>query len=187
MGNCLQLGRGILLSREIEEQLIKIKKVDGKILEYRAHLFVKDLLMDYDGHAVVNCESSCHQLSPEYELLPGQIYFLVPNKTACTDVSSNDGGISFNQKGQEGVPLKPADDKVVSEKNGVVRLKIVITKRQLEEMLSKSMSNKKTSIEDMIVEFQSKSQIMEPAREDPASVKPTYSGWRPSLESISEG
>lgn len=173
MGNCLDLGRGIVMSREIEEQFIKIKKVDGKILEYRGRLFVKDLLRDYDGHAVSNCESSrSHQLSPEYELLPGQIYYLVPNNTR--DVSSNDGGINnFNEKGQEGA-MKPEGD------NGVVRLKIVITKRQLEEMLSKSLSNKNTSIEDMIVEFQSKS------REDP-SVKPSYSGWRPSLESISEG
>jgi hypothetical protein len=182
MGNCLQSGR-VILSRKIEEQFIKIKKVDGKILEYRAPLFVKDLLMDNDGHAVVNCETSCHQLSPEYELLPGQIYFLVPNNSS--GVSSNDGGEKINQKGQEGA-LKPAGDKELLEKNGVIRVKIVITKRQLEEMLSKSISNRKISIEDMMIEFQSKSQLKESAREDP-SVKPVYSGWRPSLESISEG
>jgi len=185
MGNCLQSGvRLEILSREIEkEQFIKIKKVDGKILEYRDPLFVKDLLRDYDGHAVVNCETSCHKLSPEYELLPGKTYCLIPNNSS--HISSRDGGVIFHEKVQEGV-LKPASGKEVSEKNGVVRLKIVITKRQLEEMLSKSISNKKTFIEDMIFEFQSKSQLREPVREDP-SVKPIYSGWRPSLESISEG
>lgn len=179
MGNCLQSGRA-KLSNEIDEQLIKIKKADGKILECKAPLSVKDLLMDYDCHAVVNTEKSCHQLSPEYELLPGHIYFLVP-----AVVSSNDGDIIFNEKGQEG-PLKPPGDKVLLDKNGAVRVKIVITKRQLEEMLSKSFSNGKTSIEDMIVQLQSKSQLIEPISEDP-SVKTRYSGWRPSLESISEG
>jgi len=178
MGNCLQTERGEILSSEIEEKkFIKIKKFDGKILEYRAPLFVKELLRDYEGHAVVNCETSCQQLSPGYQLLPGEIYYLIPNKSSY--ISSKEGG-------QER-PLKPASDiKEVSEKNGVVRLKMVITKRQLEEMLSKSISNKKTSIEDMIVELQSKSQSIEPTHEDP-SVKPIYSGWRPSLESISEG
>lgn len=182
MGNCLQSVRAEL-SKEIEEQFIKIRKADGRILECRGPLLVKDLLLDHDFHAVVNCENSCHNLSPEYELLPGHIYFLVPNNSSV--VSSNDGGIMFNEKAQEG-PLKPPGGKVLLENNGVVRVKLVITKRQLEEMLSKSLSNKKTSIEDMIVAFQSKSQLRESVHEDP-SVKPIYSGWRPSLESISEG
>uniref|UniRef100_A0A0C9S0T8 TSA: Wollemia nobilis Ref_Wollemi_Transcript_28859_610 transcribed RNA sequence n=1 Tax=Wollemia nobilis TaxID=56998 RepID=A0A0C9S0T8_9CONI len=168
MGNCMQRGCA-RVSKEMEDQLIRITEVDGKIMEYKAPLLVKDLLMNYEGHDVtVNSDAVCNNLCPDDELSPGRLYSLVPK------------GRTY-EKTESGQALK-TETKTEEETSKTMRVKVVITKQQLAELLA---SNKGTTLEELVRHVQSQYQC-QPTLSRSDFDKSNCSGWRPSLESIPE-
>ncbi|KAF8379924.1 hypothetical protein HHK36_027389 [Tetracentron sinense] len=131
-------------------------KTNGKILEYRSSLLVKDLLVNFSGYGVAVSKEALQHLPPNYELKIGQIYYLHPSSSSVGPVSP--AGIS---------PLADTDGT-----SGIKRIKIIITKKQLQELLAKQVS-----VEEVLAGLQ----------------KGTWDGvdsptsWRPTLGTILEG
>ncbi|GLJ54322.1 hypothetical protein SUGI_1165650 [Cryptomeria japonica] len=169
MGNCVQTGcRRISQAVEVEK-FINIMKTDGKILEYSAPLFVRDVLVDYECHAVVNPQTINQQLPLAYELLPGHMYCLVPDEKN-----------HVNKEEEAMIKVEPKE--MDKSKGGVVRLKVVIKRQQLGELL---VANKGMSLEELVLQIQSKCHSPRSGLDD-SSPKSNSSGWRPSLDSIPE-
>ncbi|KAG6433049.1 hypothetical protein SASPL_104654 [Salvia splendens] len=98
---CLKLSIG--RSRKV----LQVVKEDGKIIEFKSAVLVKELLLNFRGFGV---KQSGKFLPPSFGLHLGKTYYLCPWKCPV-----------------------PAEDTAAEVK----RIKIVITKKQLEEMLSK--------------------------------------------------
>ncbi|KAL2323082.1 hypothetical protein Fmac_027461 [Flemingia macrophylla] len=103
MGNCLV----------VEEEVVRIMKSDGKILEYKAPIKVHHLLNQFPGHAI---SESLHHLPPDTTLLQGQLYYLVPLPPPKVSKVKR---VMFEQ---------------VQERD-VVRVKLVLSKQELKDML----------------------------------------------------
>lgn len=122
MGNCvtiMSLRRSTTEHYNEEEnlndQVLRIVKVDGKVLEYTTRLLVRDLLLNYDGYGVSVSPGASRCLSPEHELRVGRVYHLIPlakKVDNCEDEKSD--GVSSSR-----------------------RIKVVLTKKQVQELLSK--------------------------------------------------
>ncbi|KAL1544424.1 hypothetical protein AAHA92_21277 [Salvia divinorum] len=91
-------------------KVLQVVKEDGKIIEFKSAVVVKELLVKFRGFGVKQSKKSGKFLPPSFELHLGKTYYLCPWK--CP------------------VPAAVA----------VKRIKMVITKKQLEEMLSKQSS-----------------------------------------------
>ncbi|KAI3848708.1 hypothetical protein MKX03_025082, partial [Papaver bracteatum] len=101
-------------------------------------------------------EDSSQILPPNYELKTGNVYYLLPNPRSL---------------------LTKTDNQSLS---GEVRhIKVIITKQQLQELLSK-----RCSIEDMIAKV-SKGLFDDQGHNDVDDGTPR--SWRPELETIPEG
>ncbi|XP_044463932.1 uncharacterized protein LOC123194662 [Mangifera indica] len=141
MGNCLVR----------QEKMIKVMKTDGGVLQYKAPIKVKDVLSEFSGHSLSDSLPEIRKLRPEAKLLGGNLYFLVP-KVEKKKVRFSD--------------QKAAGDG--QETSGKLRIKLVISKQELQELLQKE----GVSIQEMI--SQSKNEVQ-------------YSKvWKPELESIPE-
>ncbi|XP_058085164.1 uncharacterized protein LOC131232730 [Magnolia sinica] len=146
MGNCFILLRPTIPKGH--DHILRVMKTDEKILEYRVPILVKDLLLNFDGYQIGISRKSTQYLPLDYELRLGQMYYLLPS-------------VDDEQKSL------PTDD-VCS--GGSKRIKVIITKQQLQELLSK-----KVSLEDVLSDFQ---------RGDSVD---SMESWRPKLETIPEG
>ncbi|XP_022766097.1 uncharacterized protein LOC111310981 [Durio zibethinus] len=156
MGNCLVL----------EEKVIRVMKTDGKILEYQAPTKVQQVLSDFSGHALSDSFSGSHHLQPDAKLLPGQLYYLIPvpspsqknkkKKVRFSNLEVND---------EQGSP-------------GVIRIKLIISKQELQELLQKGVS-----VQDMVSQIQSKQSTN---GIDTSDTDDNCRGWKPVLESIAE-
>ncbi|KAJ8754784.1 hypothetical protein K2173_012173 [Erythroxylum novogranatense] len=152
MGNCLVL----------QENVIRVMKPDGKILEYKAPIIVQQVLSDFSGHAVSGSLQSLQHLPPETKLLGGQLYHLVPVGIPSPQIKKK---VRFS------IPEKE------DEGSKVVRIKLVIGKKELQEMLKQG----GVSVGDMISQLQGQHRVHQ--------VVTSYSddkGWKPALESITE-
>lgn len=151
MGNCLVLQRPNASSRVNvagDKKIIRVVKIDGKIVEYRHSMLVKDLLMDLVGYGIGASSKASQHLPPNHELRVGNTYYLLPS--SGEEMSSETGRDC------------PAGSK---------RIKLIIPKQQLEELLSK-----KISMEDVVASLRI---------DTPDDVACTTS-WRPRLETILE-
>lgn len=111
-----------------EDEMLQVMKVnDGKILEFRTHMKVKDLLINYPNFYVGLFKEATQPLPLEYKLKLGKIYCLLP----CFNVTILEPtNVEYVSSSSDHIP-KP--------KNGVVRIKIIITKQQLRQILSNQM------------------------------------------------
>lgn len=154
MGNCIVL----------QEKAVKVIKTDGKILEYKAPIKVHQILTNFSFHVISNSLQVIENqyLQPNDDLLGGQIYYLLPSlpppKSAqkkvkfandqvikkkvkfANDDQVNDGKVKFanDEKvkfANDQVELLEAND---NQKKEVIRVKIVISKKELQELLSTS-------------------------------------------------
>ncbi|KAL5545834.1 hypothetical protein UlMin_005521 [Ulmus minor] len=125
MGNCLVL----------QEKVIKVMKPDGKVLEYREPMRAYQVSSQFSGHAISETAPVSHHLRPEAKLLGGRLYYLVPlplrprNKEVVKKKK-----VRFSD--QE-VVEKDRDQQKEEEEScsKVVRIKLVISKQELQEML----------------------------------------------------
>lgn len=112
MGNCLVVK---------ENMMVQVMKSDGKILEYKAPIKVQQVLTEFSGHVISDSLPVLRHLHPNTKLLPGHLYHLV---------SSPKKKVSFADP-------QVQDSHGDRDESGVVRVKLVITKKQLQDMLQK--------------------------------------------------
>ncbi|KAL8049356.1 hypothetical protein ABFX02_06G016300 [Erythranthe guttata] len=117
---------------------------DGKIVEFTAPLPVKELLMKFESRFVVTSSrkfSDNNNLPPNFELQLGKTYYLHPCNKAT------DHHVTTDVKAAEPEPEpKPEPEPEPNGVSSVKRIKVVITKKQLQELLSN-----KTSFEKIIL------------------------------------
>ena len=156
MGNCLVL----------EEKVISVMKTDGKILDYQAPIKVQQVLSDFSGHALSDSFSGFQYLQPDAKLLPGQLYYLIPVP-------------SPSQKNKK-KKVRFSNPEVNDEQGnaGVVRIKLIISKQELQELFQKGVS-----VQDMVSQIQSKQSTN---GIDTSDADDNCRGWKPVLESIAE-
>lgn len=159
MGNCFALCKpssgyhhGIISSGMAQKKgkIVRVAKPDGKILEFRTPILVREILENFPALSIAASKeeaSSSQPLSMDYELKVGRLYYLLPNLSSCI------GNGESEERG-----------------SGMKRVKIVITKQQLQQLV-----NKQISIEDVLSKVQS-SRIVD-----------FQSNWKPKLDSIPEG
>ncbi|GMJ13912.1 hypothetical protein like AT3G10120 [Hibiscus trionum] len=157
MGNCLAL----------EGKVIRVMKTDGKILEYQAPIKVQQVLSDFSGHALSDSFSGVRHLQPDAKLLPGLLYYLIPLP-------------SPSQKSKKKVRFSnvpEANDEQGSP--GVVRIKLIISKKELQELVQKGVS-----VHEMASQLQSKKSTngVDTSDADDDNCR----RWKPALESIAE-
>ncbi|PON81194.1 hypothetical protein TorRG33x02_229340 [Trema orientale] len=141
--------------------------MDGKILTFTAPTLVKDVLVTVSGGGGgfsigLLKEASSERLPVDYELKLGKVYYVLPSlATATESFSTNPSGVSsmVASKHEAG--------------SGIKRVKIVITKQQLKELLTKQIS-----MEEVLLGLESKRAKWTSADSAP--------NWKPNLESIPE-
>ncbi|XVF07664.1 hypothetical protein REPUB_Repub06bG0159200 [Reevesia pubescens] len=157
MGNCLVL----------EEKVIRVMKTDGKILEYQAPIKVQQVLSDFSGHAISDSFSGFQHLQQDAKLLSGQLYYLIP--VPSPSQKSKKKKVRFSNpevNDEQGSP-------------SVVRIKLIISKQELQELLQKGVS-----VHDMVSQ---KNQSKQRRNElDTSDADDNCRGWKPVLESIAE-
>ncbi|CAN1134090.1 hypothetical protein LINPERPRIM_LOCUS16303 [Linum perenne] len=153
MGNCIA----------VEEKVAKVMRPDGKILEYTTPIHVNQILSDFPGQfsAVV---SASQPLLPDSKLLGGHLYCLVPIPLVV-------------KKTKKKVRFSIPEEQ--SKKDGVVRIKLVISKSELEELLRRG----GVSVSDMVSNhLQGQKQRLPEVEDDDDH----HHCWKPALESIPE-
>jgi len=187
MGNCHPSHGSGRVSEEFtgEEEFIVVTRSDGKIMEYTPPLLVRDLMAAYPQHSLVHSEdATCLSLSPDKKLVPGQPYRLLrtPNSPSLSKnaVLSEAESIDNGRISRERRVSTRVLSSVKNVQNGsrIIRVKTVISKRELEALLSEC-SKEKKSVEQVMIQLQCK------AKEEQVA-KRCSTGWRPSLQSIPE-
>nr|ADE77477.1 unknown [Picea sitchensis] len=193
MGNCMPSHGSGRVSAELisREKFTMVTRPDGKIMEYTAPLLVRDLMAAYPQHSVVHSKDpTCRSLSPDEKLVSGQLYslLLIPNSPpplpkdgVLSEAKSIDNGrFEGTVSGERCSSTRPPSSvKCVENGGGVIRVKMVISKRELEAFLSDRSMKEKSSL---LPRLQSKM-----AKEDYGATRKCCSrGWRPLLEDIPE-
>ncbi|KAA8518574.1 hypothetical protein F0562_016048 [Nyssa sinensis] len=157
MGNCLVL----------QEKVIMVMKTDGKVLEYKAPMKAHQLLSEFDGHAISDTIPVVRHLQPDTELFGGHLYYLLP--LPMPPPESCKKMLRFSNPLPETV-----------QGTGVMRIKLVISKKELEVMLKTGVS-----IDDMVSQLQNKQSRSGTNKFDDDDNR-KCKGWKPALESIPE-
>ncbi|XP_057513643.1 uncharacterized protein LOC130795522 [Actinidia eriantha] len=144
----------------MQEKVIKVMKPDGKVLEYKAPTKVHQVLSDFASHAISDTLPVVRHLRPDAEMIGGHLYYLLLLPLPPP------AGEKINKAGQE---------------RGVVRIKVVISKQDLEMMLRKGV----VSLDGMVSQLQKKQSMNQHDKFDVAG-KRSREGWKPLLESIPE-
>lgn len=160
MGNCLVL----------EEKSVSVMKTDGKILEYKAPIQVHQILSEFSHHAISDKLPVVKHLHPNTELLQGKLYYLLPLPQPAKKKTTPKKKVRF------------AEDVVEKERrsSGAVRIKLVITKQELQAILAKE----GVSVEDMM--SQAKKEPIKILSFDRDEGGMDLKGRSPALESIPE-
>lgn len=126
MGNCLDLCKpssGSCIAKKVK--LVRVAKPDGKILEFSTPIHVKDILTSYPAYGVGVSKKVTEHLSPDHELKAGRLYYLLPSLHSPPNLASLRTG------------------------GGIKRIKVIITKQQLQQLVTKQIS-----VEDILSEVQ---------------------------------
>lgn len=150
MGNCLA---------DNQQRIVRIIKVDGKVLEYKAPIEVQQVLSDFPDHYEISENLTTDRvLRPETKLVGRGTYFLRPASLPAVETA----------KGRT-----------------VVRVKVVISKQELKELLLRKGG---VSVCEMVSQLQSKQRLNRVDMSGGDDDSETYKckGWKPALESIAE-
>lgn len=124
MGNCSAVcRRGNASCLEAAEKsnnknVVQLVKMDGKIMEFSAPILVKDVLQNFSGYNIALSREALQQLPSNSRLKLGDVYYLIPS---AEDLESAEGSRKVEKE----------------EGSGVKRIKVVITRQQLQDLLSK--------------------------------------------------
>lgn len=158
MGNCYALCKPSTDVTTKHGKVLQIVKMDGKILQFSSPILVKDMLVNFSSSGIGLSKEASEHLPPNYELKLGKVYYLLPCLSSVGTTSPADNMSSSADKEKD---------------NGVRRIKIVITKKQLQELLAKQ-----ASVEDVVSGLE---------RKTCNNGFDSRTSWKPKLESISEG
>lgn len=163
MGNCLRssIGGGKC------DKMIKVMRMDGKILKYNPPLVVRDLVNEKDygrKYMVADPQNVGDTLPDDYELKGGVLYYLIPSHVE--DERSFNGGMK--ERGVKG------------GENGMT-IKILVSKTELKALLSSDGCVKEKWVEDFLLK-QLEAKFLQLQQRG-------FNGrgrWRPALEKIIE-
>ncbi|XP_059643244.1 uncharacterized protein LOC132285092 [Cornus florida] len=164
MGNCLV----------VEENMIKVMKADGEVLEYEAPIKVHQVLSEFSGHTISDTLPVVRRLRLDSELVGGHLYYLLP---APLEVD-NKKVLRFSN------PVVEAAGQAGT--GGVVRIKMVISKQELEAMLRKGGALSSNDMVSQLLKKQSSTNDMVDHDFDGDDGNENCRGWKPALESIPE-
>ncbi|KAL6132258.1 hypothetical protein ACLB2K_070629 [Fragaria x ananassa] len=101
-------------------KVVKVVKMDGKVLEFRASILVKDVLLNFSDSAGIGVSKqlASEHLPSYYELKLGKVYYMVPLFGSVTEYNRPTSATTR-------------------------RIKIVITKQQFHEVLTNQVSFQK--------------------------------------------
>ncbi|XLU46935.1 uncharacterized protein LOC107626392 [Arachis ipaensis] len=187
MGNCLVLHCH-------ENNMVRVMKSDGKILEYKAPIKVHQVLAQFSGyHAISNSLQPIHHLHPNTKLLKGQIFYLVPISPSLSpspkSSSKKKKKVRFAEQEVvvEGKGAKEninTNDDDNNNNNGVVRIKIVISKQQLHDMMMQK--GEIISVDELLSLVDHGENSNDEEFDDDNNNNDGSIGWKPCLESIPE-
>ncbi|VYS56866.1 unnamed protein product [Arabidopsis thaliana] len=171
MGNCLVM----------EKKVIKIMRNDGKVVEYRGPMKVHHILTQFSPHYSLfdSLTNNCH-LHPQAKLLCGRLYYLLPQETTSikhmkkTMKKVRFANPEVEKEEQEEDRLTDCCDNTKEKTHGVVRVKMVVSKQELEKLLQGG------SVHEMVYKTLAKQHLCD---DDDECHK---EGWRPLLDSIPE-
>ncbi|XP_011043765.1 PREDICTED: uncharacterized protein LOC105139129 [Populus euphratica] len=158
MGSCLapcvrppSIGSCIRIAEANQEKVLQVVKTDGKVLEFSTPILVRDILVNYSGSGIgLTQEDIEHHLPPGYELKLGNVYYILPSAPVISPV---------------------IDVREDQASGGVKKIKVVITKQQLQHLLTKEIS-----VEEVLLGLEQKSSSLDSPR-----------NWKSNLEPIPEG
>lgn len=190
MGNCLVL----------HPKTVQIVKPDGKVLEYRESVKAHEVLSDFSGHGMLETPplsaTGSRHLPQETALKRGHSYYLVPLLPPKLDVPAR----KMKKKKKKKVRFADASDSelagdgiVVSgssaptSTDGAVRIKLVISRRELMEMMGKGGVSTCEELMCQIITGQKLPSHQENVdRCEADGEDDCRKGWKPSLEIIHE-
>ncbi|KAF7816636.1 uncharacterized protein G2W53_030605 [Senna tora] len=155
MGNCLALSKPTSGSpMPKQDNIVRVAKPDGKTLEFSTPIVVKEVLEKFPAFNIgaSNSKEASRPLPPDVELKAGRLYYLLPNLSCI--------GSCIEKGGSEGI---------------MKRVKIVITKQQLQQLVTKQIS-----IDEVLSKVQS-------SNSSSSRTVDLQSDWKPKLDSIPEG
>ncbi|KAM6585557.1 hypothetical protein CsatB_012559 [Cannabis sativa] len=160
MGNCVQVMSSYQSINN--DDIVRVVSYNGEILRFKGLTPVNKIITSYVGYILVHHSQPFSPLSPKTKLEAGEVYFLVPelvlfNILTCPKRAEGEN----NNNNQD-------HDQIISYNNKSQKIKIKITREQLEFLLqcqTKGFSNSAYSY----------------GNEQGPSPK-----WRPSLTSIAE-
>ncbi|XP_027073003.1 uncharacterized protein [Coffea arabica] len=159
MGNCIAP----------RKKAIKVIKSDGRVLEYNPPMKVCHVLSIFGGHALYDSLPVVRHLHPDTDMIGGRVYYLLPLLTVHPQRARKAGDVSgkITATGQEG---------------GVLRIKLVISKEELQAMLRKG----GITVDNMVSKLQNngKTYGTDSFSSDSRRSSPR---WMPLLESVPEG
>ncbi|WOG98308.1 hypothetical protein DCAR_0417649 [Daucus carota subsp. sativus] len=154
MGNCLAL----------QEKFVQVVKTDGKILEYRAPLKVHQVLSEYPGHEISLTPLVIRRLQADANMRAGHVYYLLPLSVPSLELNQYSNTKEVSEQ----------------ENHGVVRIKLLIRKQDLEEMLGQG-----GPVEQLILQLQNK-QLVRSFKNLESDASKNFTGWKPVLPTIPE-
>ncbi|KAK7282523.1 hypothetical protein RIF29_11370 [Crotalaria pallida] len=95
------------------DKVVRVAKPDGKILEFSSPMQVKDILNNFPDFGVGVSKEDAHPLSLDHELKAGRLYYLIPSMFSSPNLATQ---------------------------GNTKRIKVVITKHQLEQLVTKQIS-----------------------------------------------
>ncbi|KAJ7965264.1 hypothetical protein O6P43_014937 [Quillaja saponaria] len=140
-----------------QDRVVRVVKQDGKVMEFCRPTFVKDILMVFSASGIGISKEASDHLPPDYELKRGTLYYMLPSITMSSAGTSCPANTSYEGDTEQA--------------GGIKRIKVVITKQQLQELVTKQIS-----LEELLSQ---------------AKNSATYSAdlptnWKPKLDSIPE-
>ncbi|KAK7842136.1 uncharacterized protein LOC112004505 [Quercus suber] len=153
----------------LQDKVIKIRKTDGKILTYKAPMKVHQILSEFPGHAISDTLPVLRRLKPDTKLHRNHVYYLLPLPLP----------LSSPKVGKKKTVRFANPEEEAVQESGVVRIKLVITKKELQEMIQKGV----VAVDEMVSQLHIKKGI---DSADEFTADDDNKGWKPDLESIPE-
>eukprot|EP01018_Ginkgo_biloba_P040245 Gb_39026 [translate_table: standard] len=209
MGNC------VWRSFAEDDEAIKVMTANGGVMEFDGPLTAECITNEYPGHGIFHPGMISQPLPNNEELLNGELYYLLPldhqklqegqghmeglegsleHSSAPYRLSSGAGSdqllprISTHTISTFSKCKKPSMEVLPAQKNGVWRVKLVISPEQLTEILSEE-SNTEALIESVRTVAKCGSNGGCGSDQDQLNCLNEanhYNSWKPSMETISE-
>lgn len=157
----------------LQKKVVKVMKVDGKILEYNIPIKVHQVLSEFTHHAISDQLPVRKHMHPNAEMIRGHLYYLLPLPVSPPSVKKQKKKtVRFSDNLEDEIAQPP----------GVVRIKLVISKQELQTMLREG----PVSVDEMLTQVQKETKTKKIVSIESENGRITSKGSLPDLEIISE-